>query len=96
MERGQSGGFRVLMLWDEKENTLYPFCGYTHAEYPKQPPTKDLRKWLSETVARPAAEKTMAVGSVFVAETVCYICGSNLSGDERHAFGDRCAVHRTS
>jgi hypothetical protein len=94
MERGQSGGFRVMMLWNEAENTLCPFCIYTHVAYPKQPPTKDLRQWLKEAIAVPSPPKVMTVGSVVV--KVCFICGSFLSDDEKDAFGDRCAVHRTS
>lgn len=46
MQRGKSGGFRILSYYRDTDNTLYPFCIYTHAQYDNQPPHKDLKKWL--------------------------------------------------
>jgi mRNA-degrading endonuclease RelE of RelBE toxin-antitoxin system len=92
MERGQSGGFRIMALWKEEENTLYPFCIYTHIQYPKQPPVKDLRKWLKEVLGVGPSEPP--ANTVLV--EACIICGTTLSGEEQDAFGDRCARHRVS
>jgi mRNA-degrading endonuclease RelE of RelBE toxin-antitoxin system len=91
MARGQSGGFRVLMLWNEKENTLYPFCIYTHADYPSQPPVKDVRKWIKEALE--IKPKTTSVALVVVI-VECKICGVKLTEEESDVFGDLCAKHR--
>jgi mRNA-degrading endonuclease RelE of RelBE toxin-antitoxin system len=93
MKRGQSGGFRIMMLWKEEENTLYPFCIYTHADYPTQPPYKDLRKWLKKTLGFSVTGKPSAGP---IPAQICKFCGISLSDDEKGAFGDRCAVHRAS
>jgi mRNA-degrading endonuclease RelE of RelBE toxin-antitoxin system len=92
MKRGQSGGFRLMTVWSEPESTLYPFCVYTHVDYPVQPPTKDVRKWLKEILRIPETpERAMAVVAV-----ECRVCGVGLSLDETDAFGDLCAKHRTA
>jgi hypothetical protein len=93
MDRGQSGGFRILALFDEHENTLYPFCIYTHVDYPNQPPKKDLRKWLKEMLRSTAAvpEPQEEEESVTV---MCIVCGVILSEDESSEFRNRCAQHR--
>lgn len=92
MERGQSGGFRLMTVWSESESTLYPFCIYTHIDYPVQPPTKDVRKWIKELLGiSKTPEHVVAIIAV-----KCRICEIELSSDESDAFGDLCAKHRTA
>jgi hypothetical protein len=59
MQRGKSGGFRVLAYYREENKTVYPFFIYSKKEYEKypgqQPPRKDIVKWLTNlTAAFPA------------------------------------------
>jgi mRNA-degrading endonuclease RelE of RelBE toxin-antitoxin system len=49
MQRGKSGGYRILAYY--RDNTLYPFCLYTHVQYDGQPPNKKLKEWLGNLVA---------------------------------------------
>jgi mRNA-degrading endonuclease RelE of RelBE toxin-antitoxin system len=55
MNRGKSGGFRVLAFVNEGAHTIYPFFVYSKAEYAKapgqQPPAKDIKEWLKTLVA---------------------------------------------
>lgn len=41
-----------MALWIEKNNTLYPFCLYTYGQYSKQPPDKEIEKWLEVLVKK--------------------------------------------
>jgi hypothetical protein len=87
-------GFRILAYYSDDNNTLYPFCIYTHVDYPKQPAAKDLRAWLNETLKSIAAGPPPMIEQMQIAN--CLICGSFLTDDELAAFGNRCAKHRTS
>lgn len=89
MGRGQSGGFRVMAHYSEQENTLYPFCIYTHVDYPSQPPKKDLRAWLKGMLSATAGVRSVEAKTT--TSVTCIICGSPLSEYESDAFGDRCA-----
>jgi len=50
MQRGRSGGFRILAYYAEASNTLFAIAVYTKDQYEQQPPTKDVRKWLSNLI----------------------------------------------
>lgn len=92
MNRGKSGSFRVMAYYREADNTLYPFCVYSKQQY-EQPPAKDVAKWIKNV------KVAFSIGSVLVTEVeveFCIVCGTSLSSDEKGAFGDRCAVHRTA
>jgi hypothetical protein len=92
MDRGKSGSFRVLGYYREEDNTMYMISVYPKKLY-EQPPAKDMEKWTKNVKASFSSQ------SVLVTEAkveICIICGSSLSDDERDAFGDRCAIHRTT
>ncbi len=52
---GSSNGYRVVAYHHAANNTLYPFCIYTHDDYEKQPPQKDLARWANEVIETLAA-----------------------------------------
>lgn len=82
----------MITVWNESQRTLYPFCIYTHVDYPVQPPTKDVRKWLKEVLGIfKTPEQAVAIMAVR-----CRICEVELSSDESDAFGDLCAKHRSA
>jgi hypothetical protein len=37
---------------DRETNTLYPFCLYTHSQYSKQPPDKEIERWLEALIKK--------------------------------------------
>jgi hypothetical protein len=55
MNRGKSGGFRVLAFVNEGTSTIYPFFVYPKAEYAnspgQQPPAREIKEWLKKLVA---------------------------------------------
>jgi mRNA-degrading endonuclease RelE of RelBE toxin-antitoxin system len=52
--RGQSSGYRILAYYLEPSNTLVPFSIYTHDDYPAQPPTAVIERWLQTVLAKVA------------------------------------------
>ena len=101
MGRGKSGSFRVLGYYRESDNTMYMFSIYSKKQY-EQPPAKDIAKWIKnvrvsfpmDTIIENASAETIIITETEI--ELCIVCGASLSDDEKDAFGDRCAVHRTS
>ena len=64
MQRGTSGGFRLLAYYSKASNTLYPFYVYTKKDHEKdtaeQPPYKDMKKWLAELVLELGSDSNSA------------------------------------
>jgi mRNA-degrading endonuclease RelE of RelBE toxin-antitoxin system len=49
MQRGRSGGFRLMAYYQDSTDSLHPFCIHTKAQF-EFPDAKELKRWIKECI----------------------------------------------
>ena len=50
-QKGRSGGYRLLIHFNESTKALTPVAIYTHDQYPGQPEKKEIEKWIVRAIS---------------------------------------------